>query len=281
MRVLIVEDDLLFSRLVTTRLEKWGHTVTGVDNADEAIRRILKDPYRVVIIDSEIGGMGAAELTRKIRDAQRSRYIYIMLYAEEVDKEQLVRLLEAGADEYLVKPFNPMELRLRLVSAKRLLNLEDELREGGGTDAVTGLVSLTSFVQFMNIVLSEAKRSNTVGALMFVRVPEYKEIFERDGYIPAQTMMSEIARVLGRTVRTSDMIGRIDDDLFCCLLQNTFWDKCKPLAEKFKERIENSVVYVNEIEIRPKITIDTTNFPAGDMGVTDLIEHGERIPLEA
>lgn len=280
MRVLIVDDDILFTRLVKTRMDKWGHAVTIVSSVDDALKRIHHEPYRLVIIDSEIPGAGAPELCRRIRDSQRSRYIYLMVFAEQHDKDQLVAALDAGADAFLVKPFNPLELRLRLRNAKRILNLEDELREGGGVDAVTELVNRASFIQFLGVVLSEARRSNTVGALMYVQVPDYTAMFEQDGYIPAQTMMSEIARILGRSVRASDLVSRLDDELFCVLLQNTFWDKCMPLAAKFTERIEHSAIYVEDIEIRPKIVVSVTNFPAGDLDAHDTIVHGERIVFD-
>jgi diguanylate cyclase (GGDEF)-like protein len=255
MRVLIVDDDILFTRLVKTRLESW-------------------------VVDSELEGIDGPAMCERIRQLERSRYIYIIVYGETPDKDRMVAALKAGADDFIVKPFNPIELRLRLENAKRLLNLEDELREGGGTDAVTGMVNLTSFQQFFSVVLAESRRTNTVGALMFLEVPDFQSIFEENGYIPAHTLMSEIARIIRRSVRTSDVVARIDDDLFCVMLQNTFWDKCRPLAEKFAERIQNSVVFVEEMEIRPKVNISTTNYPVSDMPANEILQYGERISFE-
>jgi two-component system chemotaxis response regulator CheY len=280
MRVLIVDDDILFTRLVKTRLESWGHNVSILLSGEEAYQRIRKEPVRVVIVDSELEGIDGPAMCERIRQLERSRYIYIIVYGETPDKDRMVAALKAGADDFIVKPFNPIELRLRLENAKRLLNLEDELREGGGTDAVTGMVNLTSFQQFFSVVLAESRRTNTVGALMFLEVPDFQSIFEENGYIPAHTLMSEIARIIRRSVRTSDVVARIDDDLFCVMLQNTFWDKCRPLAEKFAERIQNSVVFVEEMEIRPKVIISTTNYPVSDMPANEILQYGERISFE-
>jgi two-component system chemotaxis response regulator CheY len=277
---LIVDDDILFTRLVKTRLESWGHNVSMLSSGEEAYQRIRKEPVRVVILDSELEGIDGPAMCERIRQLERSRYIYIIVYGETPDKDRMVAALKAGADDFIVKPFNPIELRLRLENAKRLLNLEDELREGGGTDAVTGMVNLTSFQQFFSVVLAESRRTNTVGALMFLEVPDFQSIFEENGYIPAHTLMSEIARIIRRSVRTSDVVARIDDDLFCVMLQNTFWDKCRPLAEKFAERIQNSVVFVEEMEIRPKVNISTTNYPVSDMPANEILQYGERISFE-
>ena len=278
MKILIIDDDLLFSRLVKRRLEKWDHEVTIMGSAEEGFQRITKEPFRVVILDSELPGTGGPEMCRRIRELDLARYTYIIVYGVDDTKQRLMAGLEAGADDYMLKPFNPVELGHRLRNAKRLLNLEDELREGGGTDAVTGLVNFASFRQFFSIVLAEARRSNTVGALMYIEVPDFKPIFAEHGYMPAHTMMAEIGRILGRSVRTSDLLARVNDDLFCALLQNTYWDKCLPLAQKFSERLENAVVYIDDLEIRPKVNITTTNYPIPDVSADEILDHGERIP---
>jgi two-component system chemotaxis response regulator CheY len=280
MKILIVDDEILFSRLVKSRLERWGHSVTIMATANEAIERLKKEPFRVVVVDADLPGIGGPKMCRRVRDLERSRYTYVMVYSETNDREKLIPCLEAGADDFLLKPFNPVELKLRLRNAKRLLNLEDELREGGGVDAVTHMVNLASFREFFSLILNEARRSNAVGALMYVGVPDFNPTFNEHGYGPAQTLMAEVARILGRAVRRSDLVSRIDEDQFCVLLQNTYWDKCQPLAEKFSERIENSSVYVEDFEIRPKVTIATTNFPIQDMPADDILQFGERIPFE-
>lgn len=280
MKILIVDDDILFTRLVKSRLDKAGHTVSIQVSGNEAYQLIRKEPFRVIILDSALPGIGGPEMCRRIRSLERSRYTYVIVYGESDAKDELIAALEAGADDYIIKPFNPHELSLRLKNAKRLLNLEDELREGGGVDSVTGLVNLSSFRQFFSIILAEARRSNTVGALMYIQVPQFETIFTENGYGPAQTMMAEIGRILGRTVRTSDLVARVNDDLFCVLLQNTYWDKCLPLAVKFAERIENSALYVNDMEIRPEISIATTNYPIPEMPADEILDNGERIPYE-
>lgn len=280
MKILIVDDEILFSRLVKSRLDRWGHSVTIISTGNEALERLKKEPFRLVVIDADLPGIGGPEMCRRVRDLKRSRYTYIMVYSQSNDRDKLIPCLEAGADDFMLKPFNPVELKHRLRNAKRLLNLEDELREGGGIDAVTRMVNRASFREFFGLILNEARRSNAVGALMYVGVPDFNPILNEHGYGPAQTLMAEVARILGRAVRASDLVSRIDEDQFCVLLQNTYWDKCQPLAEKFSERIENSSVYVDELEIRPKVTIFTTNFPVQDMPADDILQFGERIPFE-
>ena len=280
MNVLILDHDVLFTRVVKTRLERWGHTVTIETSEREASKRIKKEPFRLVILDLELPGVGGPEMCRRIRALERARYTYIIIYAQTNDTDLRTAALEAGVDDYLVKPFNPLELQLRLKNAQRLLDLEDELREGAGTDAVTGLVNFASFRQFFGAILAEARRSKVTGALMYIEVPEYRSIFEKHGYGPAQTMMAEIGRILARAVRTSDLVARMEDDLFCALLQNTHWDKCRPLAVKFSEQIENTAVFIEETEIRPKVVITIVNYPAADMTADDILSSGERITFE-
>ena len=123
MRILIADNNIMFTRLVRLKLEKWGHTVdtalTGLEAWDMA-RRIN---YRVVILDWPLEGIDGGQLCQQIRNLDRSRYTYILFYSSSSDNESVMKAFEAGTDDYLFKPFNPLLLRLRLKTGKRLLNL--------------------------------------------------------------------------------------------------------------------------------------------------------------
>ena len=93
----------------------------------------------------------------------------------------LMASLQAGADDYLILPLNPLELRLRVKNAKRLLNLEDELREGPGMDEMTGVVNYASFREFFRLTLADYRRVKRQGALMFVHIDGYHEAFAEHG----------------------------------------------------------------------------------------------------
>ena len=176
MKAIVVSDDLLFARLVVKRLEGWGYDAETVASGSDAFERLKKEPFRVILMGWELQGMSGLDLIRGIRKLKRSRYSYIVISTNDKSKDVMMAAYEAGADDFLDRPLNPVELKLKMANAKRLLDLEDELRDGAGTDASTGLVNFASFRQFFRVVLAETRRLEEKSVLMYVTVNDFKKV---------------------------------------------------------------------------------------------------------
>lgn len=280
MKILVVDSDALFPRLLKTKLENWGHQAHIEHDGLAAHDLIRKEPFRMVILDWDLPGMNGPELCAAIRKMQRARYTYILFYTAKSDKESVLACLRAGADDYLIKPLNTIELRLRIKNGKRLLNMEDELREGAGEDQATGVVNEASLRHFFRVVLAESRRTETRGSLIYITVNNYADIFENSGYSPAENLMKQMAEMMGRTVRQSDLVSRTSEASFCIMLQNTFWDRCRPVADKIWNQAANLTVYVDEASFHPDISIEIVDYPQGDRDAIDIYESAERITYE-
>ncbi len=276
MKILIVDSDKLVARLMQSKFEKWGHTVVIESDGLAAFEALKKEPYRMVILDWDLPGMMGPDLCKAIRKLKRDRYTYIVFYTAMSDKDSLMAGLEAGADVYLTKPLNTIELWLRLKNGKRLLNLEDELREGPGADRVTGAVNAASFQEFFRVVLAENQRTDSRGVLMYVTVNNYPSVFAEFGYTPAQTMMIEVAKVMERNTRQADLLARLSDNQFCLMLQNTWWDHCHSVAEKIDDQMQGITIYHEDISVNPNVSIEVADYPQGDMSHEILLANGKR-----
>ena len=280
MNVLVVSDDILFSRLVTKKLENWGHETVVETTGTDAYERIKKEPFRVVITGWDLKGMSGPQLCKRIRALKHNRYTYVIIYTSRSDKDSMMAGLEAGTDDYMTRPYNAVELKLRFANCERRLNLEDELREGAGTDAATGVVNGASFRHFFRIILAETRRAESTGTLMFVRVNRYRDIFSEYGYGPTQTLMVEISKALNRSIRASDLVARLSDDEFCMLLQRTNWDLCIRVAEKVTSQMQNMSIIVNDTELRPDVSIASLNYPVEELSSDDILALPDRIPYQ-
>jgi len=110
-KILIAEDDAISRRLLDTILRKWGYEVVTAYNGAQAWKELQKeDSPRLVILDWMMPAMNGLELCRKVRECHQTPYQYILLATARDAKQDLVRGLEAGADEYLTKPFKPAAL---------------------------------------------------------------------------------------------------------------------------------------------------------------------------
>lgn len=128
MRILIAEDDATSRRLLEVTLARHGHEVVSAYDGDEAWQRLHeKDAPRLAILDWMMPGSDGIEICRRLRREPRSSYVYVLLVTTKTRTEDIVHGLEAGADDYLTKPYDPQELGCRIKTGERLLRLEEAL----------------------------------------------------------------------------------------------------------------------------------------------------------
>src|SRR6478736_4010199 len=124
MRVLVAEDDFVTSFMLVYCLEQFGYEVTAVDNGLKALELVRTGEFQLVISDWAMPKMTGVELCRQIRKRPSSSYTYIILLTTQSGTNNVVEGLEAGADDFITKPFQPEELHVRLRAGERLLSLE-------------------------------------------------------------------------------------------------------------------------------------------------------------
>jgi signal transduction histidine kinase len=128
MNVLIADDDAVSRRLLQSYLQKWGYEVTAAADGAEAWRLFEGGVFPLVITDWMMPELDGPGLVRRIRSLRRPGYVYVILLTAKIQKEDLVEGMEAGADDFLTKPFDRDELRVRLSAGERIIRLEQDLR---------------------------------------------------------------------------------------------------------------------------------------------------------
>ena len=129
MKVLIADDDPVSRRLLQNYLQKWGYEVTVAVNGLEAWQFFERDEFPVVISDWMMPELDGPELIRRIRACSQRSYVYTILLTARSQKEDLVEGMEAGADDFVSKPFDRDELHVRLRAGERIIKLEQALKE--------------------------------------------------------------------------------------------------------------------------------------------------------
>ncbi len=124
MKILVADDDPVSRKLLQKLLEKWSHQVLVVEDGKRAWQEILQSDVQMVITDWMMPVMDGRELCKKVRSSDLERYVYIILLTGKNQKEDLIEGLSGGADDFLVKPFNQEELKVRIRVGKRVVELE-------------------------------------------------------------------------------------------------------------------------------------------------------------
>ncbi len=129
MKILVAEDDPVSRRLLQNYLQKWGHEVVLANDGAEAWQLFEQDEFRLVISDWMMPEMDGVDLIRRIRESPRPIHVYVILLTGRSQKEDVVEGMEAGADDFVTKPFDRDELRVRLCVGERVCELERRLAE--------------------------------------------------------------------------------------------------------------------------------------------------------
>lgn len=129
MKVLVADDDPVSRRLLQSYLQKWGYEVAVAANGADAWRLFEREDFPVVVSDWMMPEVDGGELIRRIRARGGPGYVYTILLTARSQKEDLVEGMEAGADDFVTKPFHQEELRARLRAGERIIKLERALEE--------------------------------------------------------------------------------------------------------------------------------------------------------
>ncbi len=128
MRILIAEDNLVTRKLLSVALTQWGHDVVAVNDGRAAWEELQKpDAPKLVILDWNMPEMDGLQVCLRLKDAGTPDPPYIILLTARTDKKDVVNALEAGANDYITKPFNNMELRARVRVGQRMVEMREKL----------------------------------------------------------------------------------------------------------------------------------------------------------
>ena len=129
MRVLVAEDNLVFQWGLRKMLTQWGYDVVVVGDGETAWQFLQdEDGPRLAILDWLMPGLNGVEVCRRVRASNQSSYVYMLILTGKADSEDLVTAMDAGADDYVTKPFKSAELRARLRAGCRILDLQERLQ---------------------------------------------------------------------------------------------------------------------------------------------------------
>jgi DNA-binding response OmpR family regulator len=160
MKILIAEDDVVSRRLLERKLVMWGYEVVACQNGLEAWERLQRDDSpSLAILNWMMPGMDGVQICRQVRNLKRKTYIYIILLTARDQKEDIVEGIEAGADDYVTKPFNPHELNVRVRAGRRVLEMHAELLQREKLHGVVEMAGATchEFNQPMQVISGYAE----------------------------------------------------------------------------------------------------------------------------
>jgi two-component system cell cycle response regulator len=285
MEILIAEDDPTSRQILVALLSKWGYKVLATCDGAQAWEALHgAEAPRLAILDWMMPEMDGPELCRRLRQEKegRSHYTYILLLTARGAKEDLVQGMEAGADDYLVKPFDPQELKVRIRAGQRIVELEaqlqavqEELRRQSMTDPLTGILNRRAVLERLEAEISRAGRENTSLGLGIVDLDHFKQVNDTFGHLAGDDVLKESVRRVRGSLRAYDVFGRVGGEEFLVVLPGTPLSGAKGVAERLRKAISQSPVSTHKGLVRVTASLGVTVWTVRE-GVDSLIERADR-----
>lgn len=248
--VLVAEDDPVSRKLLENRLRLWGYHVIFAENGAQAWALLQqKCAADLLILDWMMPEVDGIELCRRIRENLPGPYRYIILVSGKDEKRDVVSGLEAGADDYVAKPFDVEELRARLRAGRRILSLQKELIQVRDAlefqathDALTGLWSRGALLELLETELERGKRLGGSTGLLMLDLDHFKSINDKYGHLVGDVVLKETARRILGAVRPYDFVGRYGGEEFVAVLSSCDSTDASAVAERVRSVVNGESI---------------------------------------
>ncbi len=245
MPVLVAEDNPVFQSMLRSLLGKWGYEPLVARDGNEAWRMLESaGAPRLAILDWMMPGVDGVELCRRVRAVRREPYVYILLLTARTDSQDLVEGMEAGADDYLTKPFNAHELRVRLRAGRRILDLQEELlrarealRQQATHDDLTGLLNRVTVLEQLQNEAERCAREGKPLALLMADLDRFKQVNDTHGHLAGDAVLREASQRMQAVLGRYDVSGRYGGEEFLIILPGCDCRTARAHAERLRAAI--------------------------------------------
>jgi diguanylate cyclase (GGDEF)-like protein len=264
--VLIAEDDTVSRVRLTAMFEGWGYRVSAAADGDHAWG-ILQSPESplLAVIDWVMPGMDGIDICRRLKADPERRGLYVIMLTSQNAPADIVTALEAGADDFIAKPFDVEELRVRLRAGQRIVDLQRELYRKASHDDLTGMFNRRMVLEMLAREHARALRENELLSVAMLDLDYFKQVNDTFGHHAGDAVLQESARRIMASVRQYDVAGRYGGEEFLLVMPRCDATTAAAIAERVRSVIAEMPVAVGDFEIHvtASIGLSTIRKPPG------------------
>ncbi|MBZ5673163.1 MAG: diguanylate cyclase [Acidobacteriia bacterium] len=283
MRILIADDSVVSRHLLEATLRKWGYEVVVATDGVEAWNVLQgENPPRLAILDWVMPGLTGPEVCSRVRENSKNKdldYTYIVLLSSKSQREDLIEGLEAGADDYLTKPFDQHELKVRLRAGTRIIDLQrelvsarEELREQATKDFLTRIWNRSSILDVLSRELARASREKRSVGVVLADLDRFKSVNDTYGHFAGDAVLREFTRRISAAMRPYDSMGRYGGEEFLIILPGCDERCTGNQAERMRAALANEPMMIGDVPHVVTCSFGATSWrPDGESTADELI----------
>jgi len=279
--VLVADDNGLIRHIVCDLLREMGFEVSEAEDGRQAFELYRSTSFHIVITDWVMPNMTGLELCKAIREDSSkpaySGYTYILMLTSQDSKNDTIAALDAGADEYLIKPVHKPELQARIRTAMRIIELEaireahfEQVQQASLVDVLTGVHNRKFMEDRLPLEVKRANRYQRPLSVMMIGFNDIEKFRKDHGIFVTEKMLQAVANLLRESIRLEvDWVARWNDYQFLVLLPETDVNDASSVAKRLKLRMNQLTVEVNEATFKTTAMYGIVGF-IGDQSKKEL-----------
>lgn len=282
-KILLVDDDHDNLKIVGRLLEKEGYTVKAVDSGKQGLAALENFNPDLILLDVNMPGMDGLETIQLLK--KRENTAAVVFVTANTDTDDIIRGLDAGALDYISKPFSGMELLARVRAQLRVKKLQDELREANGKlkglvdiDDLTGLFNMRSVYSKLDNEIERARRyGHGIGVIM-LDMDHFKGVNDNHDHLFGSFVLSEVGQIIKKNIRTVDFAARYGGDEFLICLTHTTVNGAEKFCERLRKVLEGYQFEHKEDQIKLTASMGMAIIVDGKsmMDGRSLVRHADR-----
>jgi two-component system cell cycle response regulator len=263
MRVLIADDDLTSRSLLNRVLTQWGYEVLVTKDGEEAWHELQReDAPPLLILDWMMPGLDGVEVCRRVRTLAAPSPPYVILLTARSGKEDIVTGLDAGANDYLGKPFDRGELGARVEVGRRFVELNQKLMETqralelqARTDPLTGIMNRRAILERLEEEMARGRRQGTSIGVGMMDIDFFKRINDTYGHAAGDEVLRQVVGRSAAAMRPYDAFGRFGGEEFLAVVPQVGAAEVTSVLERIRKAICDSIVEEDGNEIAVTVSI--------------------------
>ncbi len=268
-KILVVDDIPVNIQLLQAFLATQNYKTYIARNGEEALQQAETVEPDLILLDVMMPKMNGFETCKLLKKSEKARYTPVIMVTALNELESKIKGIEAGADDFISKPFNKLELLARVKSLLRVKTLHDQLQEKiiqlerakeklrnlAVTDGLTGLYNYRHFKDVLGMEIRRSERHKSPLSLIMFDIDYFKHYNDTHGHLAGDKVLQKIAQLVSNNIRKIDLAARYGGEEFAIILPNTNGENAKIVAEKLRRLVEMYKFPFQESQPNDTITI--------------------------